>query len=55
MKSTINDLDIRHSNSLYAKASRVIVNHVSIGEYCLRFFPREEFKCPCGLYSIETR
>ena len=30
-----------HSNLLYARASRVIVNHAPIGEYCLRFFPRE--------------
>ena len=35
----------RHSNSLCARALRVIVNHVPIGKYCLRFFPREKFKC----------
>jgi len=29
----------RHSNSLCARASRAIVNHASIGEYRLRFFP----------------
>ena len=44
-----------HSNLLCARASRTIVNHAPIGEYCLRFFPREEFKCSCGLYPIETR
>jgi len=44
-----------HSNLLCARASRVIVNHAPIGEYCLRFFPREEFKCPCRLYPIKTR
>jgi len=44
-----------HSNSLCARASRVITNHAPIGEYRLRFFPREEFKCLCGLYPIGTR
>jgi len=44
-----------HSNSLCARASRVIVNHAPIGEYHLRFFPREEFKCLCSLYPIESR
>ena len=37
-----------HSNSLCTRASRAITNHVSTGEYRLRFFPREEFRCPCG-------
>jgi len=46
---------INHSNSLCARASRAIVNHASIGEYCLRFFSQEEFKCPCGQYPIKTR
>ena len=44
-----------HSNSLCTRATRVIVNHTPIGEYCLRFFPWEEFKCPCGLYPTESR
>ena len=44
-----------HSNSLCARASRAIVNHAPIGEYCLTFFPREEFKCPCSLYPVESR
>jgi len=44
-----------HSNSLCARATRAIVNHTPIGEYHLRFFPREDFSCPCGLYPIETR
>ena len=44
-----------HSNSLCACATRVITNHTPIGEYRLRFFPRKEFKCLCGLYSIELR
>ena len=43
-----------HSNSLCAHASRAITNHTPIGEYRLRFFPREEFKCSCSLYSIES-
>jgi len=44
-----------HSNSLYVCTTRAIMNHASINEYRLRFFPREEFKCPCSLYSIESR
>ena len=44
-----------HLNSLYIHASRAITNHALIGKYRLRFFPREEFKCPCRLYSIELR
>ena len=43
-----------HSNLLYARATRVIVNHASISKYCLRFFP-QEFACPCILYLIESR
>ena len=43
------------SNSLCARATRAITNHVSTGEYQLRFFSKEDFKCPCGLYPIETR
>jgi len=44
-----------YSNSLCVRASRAIVNHAPIEEYCLRFFPKEEFKCLCGLYPIELR
>ena len=44
-----------YSNSLCACTSRAITNHTPIGEYRLRFFPREEFKCPCGLYPIKSR
>ena len=40
---------------LCAQASRAITNYAPIGEYQLRFFPREEFDCPCGDYPIETR
>ena len=44
-----------HLNSLCARATRAITNHTPIGEHRLRFFPREEFKYPCSLYSIESR
>ena len=44
-----------HSNSLCVHAIRAITNHTPIGKYRLRFFPREEFKCLCGLYPIESR
>jgi len=44
-----------HSNTLCARAVRAITNHAPIGEYQLRFFLNEEFRCPCGLYPIETR
>ena len=32
-------------NSLCAQAMRSITNHAPIGEYRLRFFPREDFNC----------
>jgi len=38
---------IGHSNLLCMHATRAITNHAPIGEYRLRFFPREEFKCLC--------
>ena len=44
-----------HWNSLCAWATRAITNHAPIGEYRLRFFPREEFKCLCSHYPIESR
>ena len=44
-----------HSDSLWARATKAIVNHAPTSEYHLRFFPREEFSCPCGLYPIESR
>ena len=28
-----------HSNSLYVRALRAIINYASIEEYCLKFFP----------------
>ena len=45
----------RHSNSLCARATQAITNHVLIGEYHLRFFPNENFNCLCNEYPIETR
>jgi len=44
-----------HSNSLCTQASRAIVNHASMGEYRLRFFPNEDFSYSCGNYPIESR
>ena len=46
---------IGHSNLLYMCATRAITNHAPIREYKLRFFLREEFKCPYGQYPIESR
>ena len=43
------------SNSVCARTTRAITNYTLIGEYCLRFFPNEDFKCPCGNYPIESR
>jgi len=37
-----------HSNSLCTKAIRAIINHTPIGEFRLRFFPREDF----GYYKM---
>ena len=44
-----------HLNSVCVHMSRTITNHAPIGEYRLRFFPREDFKCPCSVYPIESR
>ena len=44
-----------HSNSLCTRMTRATINHAPIGEYRLRFFPREDFSCLCGNYLIETR
>ena len=44
-----------HLNSLCVCATRAIINHAPIGEYRLRFFPREEFKYLCNIYPIESR
>jgi len=44
-----------HSNLLCAHATRAITNYAPIGEYWLRFFSSEDFKCPCNFYPIESR
>ena len=44
-----------HSNSLYARATKAIINHTPISEYHSRFFSKEDFSCPCSLYPIETK
>ena len=44
-----------HFSLLCTRAIRVIVNHVLIREYRLRFFPRKDIMCPCDKYPIETR
>ena len=44
-----------HSNLLYTCATRAITNHAPTGKYRLRFFSKEEFKCPCSRYPIESR
>jgi len=44
-----------HLNSLCVHVTRATTNHAPISKYRLRFFPREEFKCLCGLYPIESR
>ena len=44
-----------HSNSLCAQTTWAITNYMPLGEFCLRFFPKENFKCPCNNYPIETR
>ena len=43
------------SNSLCVHVMRALTNYAPIGEYRLRFFPREEFKCPCSVYPIKSR
>ena len=42
-------------NSICAYIMRLIMNHTSIDEYRLRFFPKEFFICMYGEYSIKTR
>ena len=46
---------IGHSNSLYTKATRAIINHAPISEYRLCFFLKEDFKYPCGHYPIKSK
>jgi len=42
-------------NLLCTRSSRAIINHAPIREYHFKFFPHEDFKCPCGNYPIELR
>ena len=42
-------------NLLCARATRAITNHAPIGEYHLRFFPNEDFSCPCSNFPIKSR
>ena len=44
-----------HSNSLCARATRAITNHVPIREYWLRFLPNMDFLCLCNNYPIKSR
>ena len=37
------------------QVTRAITNHAPIGEYRLRFFLREKFKCPYDMYPIKSR
>ena len=45
----------RHSNSLYVRATRAIINHTSIGEYYFYLFSKENFNCLCRNYLIKSR
>ena len=45
----------RQSNSLCVHTSKAITNYTPIREYRLRFFTKEDFKSPCGMYPIESR
>ena len=53
MVYSLNLLDTQ--NFLCVKVTRVITNYASIGEYYLRFFPKENFCCLYGYYPIESR
>ena len=44
-----------HSNILFTRALRAIINHASIREYHLQFFPKELFKYPYNVYPIKSR
>jgi len=43
------------SNSMCAHVTRLIMNHVPIGKYWLKFFPKEFFACMCRECPIEMR
>ena len=44
-----------HSNLLYVRTTRAITDYTPIGEYYLRFFPKEIFNCSYRIYPIESR
>jgi len=44
-----------HSNMLYTRAIRAIINYAPIGEFWLCFFSYRDFSCLCGPYPIESR
>jgi len=44
-----------HSNFLYVRTTRAIINHAPIEEYHLCFFLNKDFSCLCGNYPIKTR
>jgi len=46
---------ISQSVILYARVTRAILNHASIGEYRQHFFSAECTQCPCGHCYVETR
>ena len=46
---------IVHLNFLCVRMTRAITNHMPIGKYHLRFFPREYFSYSYNLYPIESR
>ena len=46
---------IEHSNMLCTRTTRAITNYASIGECCLKFFPRELFACLYREYPIKSR
>ena len=46
---------IGYLNLLCACTIRAITNHAPISKYRLRFFLREEFRCPCSHYPIKSR
>jgi len=43
------------SNMMCIYITRLITNYTSIGEYRLRFFPKEPFGCLCRNYPIKMR
>jgi len=46
---------IGYSNFLCIRATRAIINHAPIWEYCLRFFLKKNFSCLYRVYPIESR